>query len=211
MSQVVEKLASTGYLSEEQVERIGESVHEFLKEARANPELMQETMEKLGFGQHLRAIGGHIMEGPITSRVAKGLAIGGGSALGVLGANVGVTALQDLKRDLEKAKHYKAMLDNNPELKGQGVNSKMVQRHFNTLHKFNPEYSTDPMVAGTYVSNSIEMARPNIDVINNLVRARKDIIGARSTMPGQRMAEATTGMAKHIADAAEKARRANEL
>lgn len=191
MSQVTEKLAATGNLSAEQVEKIGETVHEFLKEAQANPELMSETLEKLGFG-------GEMMSHPMMSRVLKGLAIGGGSALGVAGVNAGVTALQDLKGDLKKAQHYKEMLKNNPDLQARGVDSKMVQKHFNTLHKFNPEYATDPMVAGTYVSNSLEMARPNLDTINNMVRARKDIADVRGKMPGQQMATATTGMAKSL-------------
>jgi len=203
MSDIVEKLAAGGHLTEEQVERIGETVQEFMKEAAASPELMKESLEKLGFTPG-------IMSHPIASRMLKGMAIGGGSALGVAGVHAGVSALQDLKRDLEKARHYKAMLETNPELKARGVDSKMVQRHFNTLHKFNPEYASDPMVAGTYVSNSLEMARPNLDMINNMVRARKDMVSSQGSVPGERMADKVTGMAQNVARAAEAARKSGE-
>lgn len=203
MSQIVEKLASGGHLTEEQVERIGETVHEFMKEAQENPELMRESLEKLGFGETM-------MSHPIAGRVLKGLALGAGSALGVAGVGAGITAIQDLKRDLEKARYYKTMLEHNPELKGQGVDSKMVQRHFNTLYKFNPEYATDPMVAGTYVVNSLEMARPNLDMINNMVRARKDIIQSQGDTPAHRAAAKTLEMAKAVTQASQAAGRAGD-
>jgi hypothetical protein len=196
MSQIVEKLAAGGHLSDEQVERIGETVHEFLKEAEANPELMRESLEKLGFGEEM-------MSNPIVGRLLKGLAIGGGSALGVAGVNMGINAIQNIKRDMEKARHYKAMIEHNPELAEQGVDSRLVQRHFNTLYKFNPEYASDPMVAGTYVVNSMEMARPNLDMINNMVRARKDYIQSTSDTPGHRAASKTVELAKALSNASE--------
>ena len=56
-----------------------------------------------------------------------------------------------------------------------GVDARMVQRHFDTLHKFNPEYASDPMVAGTYVQSSLDYARPNIETLNNVVKARADL------------------------------------
>ena len=178
MSKIVEKLAANGHLTDEQVEKIGHRVQMFMKELRENPELMEKTAamfrgpgEALGYG-------------------AKIMGLGALLGVGSLGATAGVQAVaqkvKDYQSSIDKAKNYKAMLDANPELATKNVDAKMVQRHFDTLHRFNPEYAADPVVAGTYVQNSLEFARPNIEALNNIVNARKNLAQAKaqSMIPG---------------------------
>lgn len=164
---IVDKLVEGGHLSPDQVERIGESVHEFLKEADANPEFEREFFEKAG-------------QAPFPWRTF-GLLTGIGAATTATGAMVGagIDMARDKINDLKKAKRYKAMIDANPELKGRGVNSKMVQLHFSTLNRFNPDYADDPLVSGAYVLNQLEAARPNIESLNNIVQARKHRVESR--------------------------------
>lgn len=158
---IVNKLVEGGHLTPEQVERIGESVHEFMKEADANPALVEEYLEKMGFNiRHPVALAGAVSLGA--------------SAAGALGS-LGLEAARDWYHDLAKAKRYKKMIEANPELKMKGVNAKLVQMHFGTLNKFNPDYAKDPMVAGAYVQNQLEAARPNIESLNNIVAARKNM------------------------------------
>lgn len=109
-----------------------------------------------------------------------GLGVAGGGALVGAAINKGKSIVQDL----HKATYYKEMLDANPGLQDEAVNAKEVQRHFNTLFKFNPNYASDPVVAGSYVRNALDYARPNIDTINNIVNARKNIVQTSSLGKG---------------------------
>ena len=48
MSNLAEKLASSGHLTDEQVAAIKERSHQFVKAAMADPKLLEDTNEKLG-------------------------------------------------------------------------------------------------------------------------------------------------------------------
>jgi hypothetical protein len=116
----------------------------------------------------------------IAVSTGKGALIGLGAAGGAALLNAAVGKAKDIYQDLHKATYYKEMLDVNPQLSSEDVNPVEVQRHFNTLFKFNPDYASDPVVAGTYVKNSLDFARPGLDTINNLVNARRNISQTQS-------------------------------
>jgi hypothetical protein len=157
MSSFIDRLS--GSLTPEQIERIGNTAHEFVKAAEADPKFLEEYLEKVG-----------ISWGDVAKLTGVGMATTAGTALGGLGIAAGMDWLDDRK----KAKRYQEMINANPELRGRGVDAKMVQRHFATLHRFNPSYADDPMVAGAYVQNQLEAARPNIEALNNIVKARSE-------------------------------------
>jgi hypothetical protein len=163
MSEVVAKLLTAGELNGEQVERIGERVRDFIKAAKEDLELFEQAKEKL-------AAGG--LWGPVAKNLAGGAALTAGSALGLGGYNVIAGKLQEIRDDKAKAMHYKNMLDASPDLAEGGADATIMQRHFNTLFRFNPEYAKDPMVAAAYVDQSMESAKPSIGILNELVRAR---------------------------------------
>lgn len=167
MSEVIEKLAEAGYLTPEQVEEIGKNVSEFLKEAKANPALMKETIEKLG-GTFWRKFTGAFPSA--LAHVAAGGLIGAGA---VAGSRV----LEDVKHGLMKSRRYKMMMDENPHLKR--FPSRSVQKAFETLHRFNPEYASDPNVAGTFVRNAVEQDRIDVANVNALVSGRSGLVHAR--------------------------------
>lgn len=175
---IVNKLVEGGHLTPDQVERIGASVHEFMKEADANPEFVSEFLEKTG-KLPWKEMG--LMAG-------IGLGTTAASTLG----SAGYEAVRGMIDDRKKAKRYKTMIENNPELRGRGVNAKMVQMHFNTLHRFNSEYADDPLVAGAYVQNQLEATRPNIESLNNIVQARKNRV--ESIKPSQAPSQALAPM-----------------
>ena len=178
MSSVLEKLAAKGHLSEEQVERIGRRVAQLVKEAKASPQFMEAAKEKLALN-------------PFLKKTLQTLGSGAVFAAGVTGGAMGVHMISDRiqgrRQSLEKAKHFKDMVAANPDLQGADVDSRMMQRHFDTLHKFNPEYASDPMIAGTYVHNSLAYARPNIETLNNVVKARGEHVraGQNIVRPGE--------------------------
>jgi hypothetical protein len=175
MSDTLEKLAASGDLTPEQIDRVGRKIAELVKEAQTDP-LFQEELEKVAFGTSPTVQ-------KLVGMFGSGLALGGG----VMGGSHAVSAIAEKLRDrreaIEKATRYQEMVAANPELSSSSVDAKMVQRHFDTLHRFNPEYASDPMVAGAYVLNSLSFARPDINTVNNVVRARSDITQAKKNIP----------------------------
>lgn len=104
----------------------------------------------------------------------KNLAMAGAGAAAIqVGGSLGQMAVDKVRNHMSYAKSYKGMVETNPDL--AKADSKLVQRTFNTLHTFNPQYAADPMVAGAFVRSIVESARVPMDVINNIVAARKNI------------------------------------
>jgi hypothetical protein len=179
---VIEKLAREGHLTAEQVDRIGRSVADVLEAVERDPALRKEAMEKLGFGTFLkdpslrkgfmRKTLGHMYD--IAPMAAGGVALGGlvGAAQTLGEKGIGAAA-----GSIQKASRYKKMVQENPDLAEADPN--VTQRAFDTLHKFNPEYASDPMVAGTFVRNAVDQERIDIAAVNSLVQARKNMADQR--------------------------------
>ena len=92
--------------------------------------------------------------------------IGAAKYLGGVGAAAGTAALGGIamalagdaygaaKRGLTKSRNYQAMLEANPDLREAPADR--VQRAFSTLHRLNPDFSSDPTVAGSYVRSQAQ-------------------------------------------------------
>lgn len=185
---LVEKMASEGLLTEEQVERIGRNVRDFMAEVDRNPALLKEATEKLagwqsyvkqlpenaGFGQRALAHAKDLAPFALATS-GMGLAMGYGHEA----AKKGLTAVSDM---YSKHKAYKTMLEENPELAKADPN--VTQKAFNTIYRFNPHYAKDPLVAGTFVKNVIDQERMDIGTVSNLVQAHKHINESRSGKGG---------------------------
>jgi len=80
---------------------------------------------------------------------------GVGSALAVGGALATTTAAagaSKLYNAATKSRDFKKMLDHNPDLaESHKENPKQFNQMFSTLRMFNPAFSRDPIVAGTYM------------------------------------------------------------
>lgn len=179
MSSVVEKLAAEGHLTPEQVERIGRNTADLVKAAKADPALMAQLQKLAGIaGAPAPAAGGLFSHLGWKQTAGTLLAAAGIQVAG----NVIGDAYRGIKDSIDKARNYKSMLDQNPQL-GE-MDSKQVQRSFDTLHKFNPAYASDPSVAGQFVKDTMEMERMPIEQINSLVRARSDMASSQAKRPG---------------------------
>jgi hypothetical protein len=166
MSTIVEKLAASGHLTPKQIERIGTSVAEFLSAVDSDPSLMKEAMEKLSFLEEVKEYAPKVLY-----PLALSAAIGGG-------ATIAHDVYSDIKHSVMKARNYKRMLEANPQLKD--IPPEQVQAAFNTLHKFNPEYASDPMVAGAFIKTTAGLERMGIGDIHGLVKARSDMVSTRN-------------------------------
>lgn len=114
---------------------------------------------------------------------ARGAKYMAGAAAAGVALSLGGDMYEAVKRGLTKGRHYKNMLEANPELRAKG-NLPFVKRHFNTLHKFNPEYASDPHVAGSYIKGNVDLESDDIGAIHSLVQARKHIMDARRMPQG---------------------------
>jgi hypothetical protein len=87
-----------------------------------------------------------------TIDAAKGGVGMGLAAAGVTGAALGV---QQLYNAATKSRDFRTMLEHNQDLAGH-EDQKSVSMAFTSLRRFAPEFSKDPLVAGTYVRRIVE-------------------------------------------------------
>lgn len=97
----------------------------------------------------------------------------GGVALALAG-----DAVDSLRRGITKTRNYKRMLAANPDLRDKPAAE--VQAIFSTLHRFNPDFSGDPLVAGSFVRNHADLgAGIGLESLKSLVDSRKGLNESR--------------------------------
>lgn len=123
-------------------------------------------------------------------------ATGIGMAVGVGMANSLAGDMFDaVKRGLTKSRDYKAMLKENPDLHEHPAHS--IQRVFNTLHRFNPEFASDPVVAGSFVRRQVQLADFDPQMLTNLVSSRKNLADTKKLQVPGRMPWESDDEVKH--------------
>lgn len=148
-------------------EEILEGLEGILKKASAGYDKMMKTafpMPNPGAG--LRGFANTVGAGVATS-VAGGI-----------GMSLASDAYDFVRRGISKTRDYKRMLASNPDLKEKPA--VQVQSIFSTLHRFNPDFASDPVVAGSFVRNHVDLAGEGagavgLDSLKNLVDARKNL------------------------------------
>lgn len=101
--------------------------------------------------------------------VGKGaLTVGGIAAVG--GAMAGLSKAYDA---LTFKKDYEDMLDFAPEIKD--YDEKAVKARFQTLRRFNPEMSRDPLVASSWIKQTIEYPVVTPATLKDVIRRDKGI------------------------------------
>lgn len=122
-------------------------------------------------------------KGALALAGAAGTAAAGGIAIALAG-----DMYEAAKRGITKSRNYKGMMEANPNLKE--LPAKEVQRAFSVLHRFNPEFSSDPTVAGAWVANHATTAGMdaqgtygNVTTLNSLIQARKGIADTKKINP----------------------------
>jgi hypothetical protein len=65
------------------------------------------------------------------------------------------------------------MIAENPDLSDHAA--KDVQRSFNTLHRFNPEFASDPTVAGAFVRKQMSLGEFDTKMLTEMIGARSNL------------------------------------
>jgi len=105
----------------------------------------------------------------------------GASALAAIAGGLGSAAENAIERMRDRhrrAKNYSEMLSANPFLADHDPTT--VQRAFNALHSLNPQYASDPFVAGEFVKQTIGQESLNFGGLGAIVKARKDLADTKS-------------------------------
>lgn len=114
--------------------------------------------------------------------------VGAAVATGILYSLAG-DMTDAIKRGITKTRNYKSMLGANPDLKQMPAQD--VQKAFAVLHRFNPDFASEPTVAGNFVRQQVNMTHDgNMSVdtkqLTELVNSRKNLADTRKLpVPGQ--------------------------
>ena len=131
-------------------------------------------------GNNLKAGAGTAGKGALTLGAGIGTAVAGGIAVALAG-----DMYDALKRGITKGRNYKSMLEANPQL--QKMPAKEVQKAFSVLHHFNPDFASDPTVAGAWVKSRVSLGSDDFyadaQMLKNLVDARKNITDTKKLSP----------------------------
>jgi hypothetical protein len=111
--------------------------------------------------------------------LGKGIAA---TAIGGIGLALAGDMYDAARRGITKTRDYKKMMAANQDLHEKP--SIQVQSIFSTLHRFNPDFAGDPMVAGSFVRNHVDLAgngpgSVGLDTLKPLVDARKGLLESR--------------------------------
>lgn len=95
--------------------------------------------------------------GDFAGSVGRGAALGAGSMIaGAAVAGVGMAA-EKIYSAATKSRDFKRMLENNPDLQEHHERDpRMFNQMFTSLRSMNPNFSADPIVAGTYMRRMVE-------------------------------------------------------
>lgn len=84
--------------------------------------------------------------------VGKNLGIGALQAAGGLTIMGIAGAAQRVMQSISKKRHFDTMMENNPDLEEQRQTDPMrFNAHYSSLRRLNPEFASDPILAGTYL------------------------------------------------------------
>lgn len=99
-----------------------------------------------------KRVGQETLEGVASSAAPKEVGKTLGS-LGLIGAGVGLAAgAKRAYHAITKKTDFNAMMDANPDLKEfQRENPKQFSQHYNSFRTMNPQFASEPTVAGTYM------------------------------------------------------------
>ena len=130
--------------------------------------LNEYLMEKHGgFGDMAHAAGSRFMEK--VPDAAATVAVGAGLA----GAGIAASKIYDA---VTKRRDFRSMMASNQDLEEEYTRDpKMFNQAFTTLRRFTPEFSKDPLVAGTYMRQMMSSPATAGGVAVSALGASKDV------------------------------------
>lgn len=97
----------------------------------------------------------------------------GGAAASALATTIASDLYDAAKRGLTKGTNLNRIMEMNPQLKSYDKSD--VKKAFNSLHKFAPEFTSDPNLGGQILHRLVELPNDQHNLIRELISSRKNI------------------------------------
>lgn len=108
----------------------------------------------------------------ILDEIPKGV----GAGVAALGVGAATSAVAKIHDALTKRRDFRAMLEHNPHLaEAQAQDPKRFNQLFTTLRTFNPAFSADPIVAGTYMDRMWQSPSGVGGIVTEALQARDKV------------------------------------
>ncbi len=102
----------------------------------------------------------------------------GGTVAGGLLSSIATDLYDAAKKGLSKGRNYARIMEANPQLKRE-VDPKSLRMAYNSLHRFAPDFTADPLIGGALLKQVAELPQMSHKTIVELIGARKDIQDAK--------------------------------
>lgn len=102
----------------------------------------------------------------------------GGTVAGGLLSSIATDLYDAAKKGLTKGRNYARIMEANPQLKRE-VDPKSLRMAYNSLHRFAPDFTSDPLIGGALLKQVAELPQMSHKTIVELIGARKDIQDAK--------------------------------
>lgn len=109
---------------------------------------------------------------------SPGMKAFGAAVAGTLASGFAAAVATDLydaaRRGLTKSRNFKAIMAANPEL--QKYDKTQVRRAYDAVHRYAPEFTSDPMMGGSLLVNlSQQMPGSEHNLLSQVIRTRKEL------------------------------------
>jgi hypothetical protein len=107
-----------------------------------------------------------------------GIMLGSTAAAGIMSA-VSTDLYDAARRGLSKSRNFKRIMEANPSLKRE-VNPKQLTMAFNAIHRFAPDFTSDPLVGGALLRTVAELPDSSYKTIQDAISTQAKINDAKS-------------------------------
>lgn len=177
------------------------------EELRTRQREIEHAEQMAGSGSRLRSVEERLLAESVrhreqierlTEKVPKGLwgSLKAGLPKFVMGAGAagglyaGSHLIKYFRHRHEAEKNFGRMMENTPSLRSESP--ELVRNRFDTLHRFAPTLSRDPLVAGSIVRHWVEFPTVTADALKSVTSVEKDL------QPNPSLMGALAGMVGHI-------------
>lgn len=98
----------------------------------------------------------------------------GGTVAGGLMSAIATDLYDAAKRGLTKGRNYQRIMEANPNLKRE-VDKRSLSMAFDALHRYAPDFSSDPLIGGALLKNIAELPNMSHKTVIELIGAQKNL------------------------------------
>lgn len=123
--------------------------------------------------------------GELAKNLAHGAGVLGVGVASAAAAGLGLAIATDLfdaaKRGISASSNWRRIMQANPNIKDEVKDPEELKRAFNTVHRFAPEFTADPILGGAILVQIANLPPANrVARIGELLNSRKSLVDAKT-------------------------------